>query len=201
MKFKNTNSILNKLVLALAVSGILLVVIDYFFSAEFLRYAGIILFSFAGILIGLEAILHRKIILQSPYHRRLSQTYVGLAAVAQGFLIIFIGLFLLSLPIIDLFNAGQKLFNHFVKRPGVLFILFSIICFLTVIAVGIGSVEEKQGQKFAVFLNLITNRILGPAILFFIGLFFLAIGILEIIDPTYFDSLGGGYLELLFLKK
>jgi hypothetical protein len=90
---------------------------------------------------------------------------------------------------------------HSVRRPGVPFLIFSFVCFLTVIAVGIGSVEEKQGPKFVVILNLIANRILGPTILFFIGLFFLSIGILEIVNSTYFDSLGGGFLEFLFLGQ
>jgi hypothetical protein len=199
--FKDNSKNWNKLILAIAGLGILLVIIDHFFESEFLRNLGIFSFSFAAILVGLEAVIERKIILQSRYSRRLSETYLGAAAIAQGLLIILLAFFILSLPIIDYLNAGQKLFEHFVRRPGILFIIFSFICFLTVIAVGIGSVEEKQGPKFVVILNLIAGRILGPTILFFIGLFFFGLGILEIINPAYFDSLGGGFLEVIFLGQ
>lgn len=199
--FANSSKFWNRIVLSIAGLGILLIVFDRFFSSDITLNLGVTLFSVAGILIGLEAIVRRKIILQSPYHRRLSQTYIGFAAVAQGLLIIFLGSFLIGLLIIDYFNSGRSLFEHFIKRPGIPFLIFSLICLLTAISIGIGSVEEKQGSKFVIILNLLTSRILGSTILIIIGIIFLCLGILEIANPNYFDSLGGGFLEILFLGK
>jgi uncharacterized membrane protein YbaN (DUF454 family) len=42
---------------------------------------------------------------------------------------------------------------------------------------------------------------LGGTILILLGIIFLCLGILEIIDPSYFDSLGGGLLEVMFFGQ
>lgn len=197
--FSIKSKLWNRFILGLGIVGIILIIIDHFFSVNILVSIGVICFSLAGMFIGMEAVVNRKIVLQSPYNRRLSQTYIGIAAIAQGLLIILLSGFLIMLLLIDYYNAGDTLFKHFFNHPGIPFIVFSVFCFLTVISVGIGSEEEKQGIKFVVILNLITNRILGPSILVIIGLIFLILGILEIINPSYFDTLGGGFLEVIFL--
>jgi len=199
--FENKFKIWSISVVGIAILGILLILYDRFFNSQMALNIGVIFFSLAGIMVGVEAILRRRIVLRSPYHKRLSETYVGITAIAQGLLIILTGCLLIGLLVINYLNAGQNLFQHFVRHPGIPFLVFSFICFLTALSIGIGSLEEKQGSKFTIILNLLTNRILGSTILVLIGIIFLGLGLLEIINPTYFDSIGGGFLEVLFPGK
>lgn len=181
--------------------GILLILFSIPFEVPIILNMGIILFSLAGIMVGIEAVLSKKIILRSPYHRRLSETYLGTAAVAQGLTVILIGCFLMTLIIVNYLNEGRNLFQHFIERPGIPFIFISAFCILTSIFTSIGSVEDKQGSKFTIVLNLLASRLLPSIILMLLGIIFFCLGILEIISPQYFDSLGGGFLEQLFLGK
>ena len=189
----------SKFVIAVAIIGILLVIADQIFTIPILKYFGIIVFALSGIMIGLEGIVKRKIILKSIYSRRLSETYIGITAVAQGILIIFLGLFLIAISILAYFNSGQSVFHYFIRHPGIPLLIFGFICFLSSTISILGSVEEKQGTKFLVILNLLTSRLLPGLILIAIGLAATCLGMIEIFDPKYFDSLGGGFLELLFI--
>jgi hypothetical protein len=197
--FENKSKYWSRVVLSIAVLGILLILYDRLFGSYLLLNLGGILFSISGIMIGIEAIVKRKIILRSPYHRRLSETYLGVTAVAQALIIIITGLFLIGLLVPNYLNSGRSLFLYFVQHPGVLFLLFSLICFLTAVIVIVGSMEDKLGYKFEIILNLLASRFLSGAILVILGIIFLCLGLLELINPEYFDSIGGGYLEILFL--
>jgi len=189
----------SKFVIAVAIIGILLVIADQIFTISILTCLGIIVFALTGIMIGLEGIVKRKIILRSRYSRRLSETYIGITAVAQGILIIFLGLFLIAISILAYFNSGQSVFHYFIRHPGVPLLIFGFICFLSSTISILGSVEEKQGTKFLVILNLLTSRLLPGLILIAIGLAVTCLGMIEIFDPQYFDSLGGGFLEVMFI--
>jgi hypothetical protein len=199
--FENKSKYWSGAVIGFGVLGILLILYDRFFGSYLLLNLGGIFFSISGIMIGVEAILQRKIIVASPYHRRLSETYIGITAVAQGLIIIIIGFFLIGLLVLNYLTSGRSLFLYFVQHPGVPFLLFSLICFLTAVIAIVGSMEDKQGSKFEIILNLLTSRFLAGTILILLGIIFFCLGILEIIDPSYFDSLGGEYLEVLFLGQ
>jgi len=60
-------------------------------SLPILLYGGISLFGVTAILIGMEAAITRRIVLGR--RRRYSETYVGIAAYAQGVQFMFIGAF------------------------------------------------------------------------------------------------------------
>jgi len=199
--FENKSKYWSWTVISIAVLGILLILYDRFFGSYLLLNLGGILFSVSGIMIGIEAITKRKIILRSPYHRRLSETYKGITVVAQGLIIIVTGLFLIGLIVLNYLNSGRSLFLYFVQHPGFPFIFLAVICFLTSIISILGSMEDKQVSKFEFILNLLTSRFLAGTILTLLGIIFLSLGILEIIDPSYFDSLGGGFIEVLFLGR
>jgi len=199
--FENKSKYWTAAVIILAIIGILLILYDRFLGSYLLLNLGGVLFSISGIMIGMEAIINRKIILRSPYHRRLSETYIGVTAVAQGLIIIIIGCFLIGILLLNYLNSGYSLFQYFVKRPGIPFLLFSLMSLLTAIIATIGSLEEKQGSKFVIILNLLTSRFLPGIILIVLGTVFLCLGILEIFKPEYFDSIGGGFLEALFLGQ
>ena len=197
--FGNKASSWSGAVIGIAAFGILLILYDRFFGSYLLLNIGGILFSISGIMIGMEAILKREIILRSPYHRRLSETYIGVTAIAQGLIIIIIGCFLIGILVLNYLNSGHSLFQYFVKHPGVPFLILSLMCFLTAVITIIGSMEDKQGSKFVIILNLLTSRFLPGIILIVLGTVFLCLGILEIFNPEYFDSIGGGFLEVLFI--
>jgi len=199
--FENKSKYWSGAVIGLAVLGILLIMYDRFFGSYLLLNLGGILFSISGIMIGMEAILKREIILRSPYHRRLSETYIGVTAIAQGLIIIIIGCFLIGILLLNYLNSSHSLLQYFVKRPGIPFLFFSLICLLTAVIAIIGSMEDKQGSKFVIILNLLTSRFLPGIILIVLGTVFLCLGILEIFSPEYFDSIGGGFLEALFLGQ
>jgi hypothetical protein len=194
-KMKNWSAI----VISIGMIGIVLILYSRFYDSSFALNIGVIIFSFAGIFVGIESIIRRRIILRSPYHKRLSETYIGLAAVSQGLIIIFIGLLLIAIIILNLLAMGRSTFLYFVIHPGIPFIIFSAFCFLTALPIIIGSLEEKHGSKFVFILNLITTRALAGTILTALGLVCLCLGLLELVNPQYFDSIGGGFLEVLFL--
>lgn len=181
--------------------GVLLILFSILVESPPAFNFGVILFSLAGIMVGIDAISRRKIILRSPYDRRLSETYIGIAAVAQGLLVILTGCFLIILILLNYFNEGRNLFHHFIRRPGISLIFLSSYCILTAVFMSIGSVEEKQGSKFKIILNLFASRILPSTVLILLAIFFFSLGVIEIVNPQYFDALGGGFLEQLFLGK
>ena len=69
---------------------------------------------------------------------------------------------------------------------------------MTAITAFVGTVEDKQGGRFEVYLTLLTSRLLPGAILIVLALGVLGLGLLEITTSSTFDQLGGGFLEVLF---
>lgn len=185
----------------LAGIGIILILFSILTHSSFTLNIGGVLFSLAGMMVGIEAILRRKIILRSPYNRRLSETYIGITAVAQGLLVILTGCFLIILILIHYFSEAQNLFHHFIRRPGIPLIFLSSYCILTAIFMSIGSIGDKQGTKLQIIQKLITSHFLSSFILIVLGLLFFFLGVLEIFNPVYFDSLGGSLLEVIFLSE
>lgn len=168
------------------------------FSISFLILIGIILFSDAGILIGIGALRKRKYLEKSRYDRRETETYIGIAAVLQGIIIILLGLLLSIIAILVYFDIGRPMFLYFVHRPGSLLVIIGLYFFLTAVSAIIGFVEQKQGPKWNVFLELIVSRILPGIVLIVIALAAISLGVIEIFAPEYFDKMGGGLLEILF---
>lgn len=186
---------------AAAVSGIAFIVIGQITSSSDLTLLGLFVFSISGILIGLEAI-RRKIFLQpSRYDRRATETYVGAAAILQGVIIILVGIFLCSISVMDYFNLGKSVFSYLVRHPGIPLILLGIYCLATAGTAIIGYVEQKQGPKWNIILELITSRLLPGIILIVIALIAISLGVIEIAAPESFDKLAGGLLEMLFVSQ
>jgi len=183
------------------VSGIALIVMGQIFSTSDLTLLGLFVFSISGILIGIEAIKQRIFLEQSRYNKRYTETYLGFAAVLQGVLIIFVGLFLCSVAVINYLNIGESVFLYLVRHPGIPLVLFGIYCLATAGTAIIGYVEQKQGPKWNVFLELIASRLLPGIILMVIALIAISLGVIEIAAPEYFDKMGGGFLEILFKIK
>jgi len=167
-------------------------------SIPILLYGGISLFGVTAILVGMEAALTRRIVLG---RRRYSETYVGIAAFAQGVQFIFMGAFLISVSFWAYLDAGRDIFLQFVRRPWPVLLVVGVYCLMQSVIAFSGYEEEKQGTRWVVMLNLLTSRLLPGVILVVIGLGFTGLGLLDLTLPAVFDNLGGGFLEVLYGLK
>jgi hypothetical protein len=182
--------------IGLAVIAFLLAFAGDKLSIPILQYTGIAIFGFAAMVVGLEAMLTRRIVLSRQ--RYYSETYLGLAAYAQGVQFNLIGIFLIGTSIAAYLDNGRDIFLHLVRRPWSVLVVFGTYCLMqAIIAIG-GSVEQKEGTRWVVMLDFLVGRLLPGAILIVIGLGALGLGLFEFIAPAQFDALGGGFLEVLF---
>lgn len=182
--------------IGLAVIAFLLAFSGEKLSMPILLYAGISVFGIAAIVVGMEAMITRRIVLSRQ--RNYSETYLGLAAYAQGVQFSIIGIFFIGASMAAYLDNGRELFLHLVRRPWSVLVVFGVYCLMqAIISIG-GSVEQKQGSRFAVMLDLFVGRLLPGFILIVIGLGALGLGLFEFFLPVQFDALGGGFLEVLF---
>ncbi|NJC96400.1 MAG: hypothetical protein C3F07_08435 [Anaerolineales bacterium] len=178
--------------------GLLLAFAGEKLSMPILTYGGISLFGIAAFLIGMEAAITRRIVLG---RRRYDETYLGIAAYAQGVQFMIVGVFLIGISFLAYFDTGRDLFLHFVRRPGTVSLTLGIYCLMQAVIAIAGYEEQKQGTRWIVLLNFFTSRLLPGVILIVIGLGFAGLGLFEIVAPAAFDNLGGGFLEVLYGLK
>jgi len=182
--------------IGLGVIGLLLALAGDKFSIPLLLYAGIATFGLASIVVGLEAMLTQRIVLSRQ--RNYSETFLGLAAYAQGVQYSLIGLFFIGASVAAYLDNGEQIFQYFVRRPWSVLVVFGTYCLMqAVIAIG-GSVEQRQGTRWVAMLDFLVGRLLPGTILLVIGLGALGLGLFEFVAPAQFDALGGGFLEVLF---
>jgi hypothetical protein len=163
-----------------------------------LTYTGFSLMGLTAIIIGAEAMIRRRIILPSRYSRYADETYLGVAAFAQGIQFMLLGAFFIGVSILAYFNTGRAVFLQLVRRPSVVLLAFGVWCLATAVTVFAGYAEQKQGAKWAFVLDFITSRLLSGLILIVIGCGAIGLGLLEMVAPQVFDQMGGGFLEILF---
>lgn len=168
-------------------------------SIPLLLYSGIAMFGVVAIVVGMEAMITRRIVLYRQRHY--SDTYLGLAAYAQGVQFSILGLFFIGTSIAAYLDNGRDIFLHLVQRPWPVLLVFGTYCLMqSIISIG-GSVEQKQGTRFVVILELLFGRLLPGLILIVIGLGAVGLGLFEFVAPAQFDALGGGFLEVLFASQ
>ena len=178
--------------------GVLFLFLGQRYSLDILTYAGFGLMGLVAIIIGLEALITRRLVQVSRYDRRADETYVGVAAMAQGVIFIIMGLFFIGLAIAAYKNSGRELFIHFVRHPGLAFLIFGLFLLMMAISAIVGTVEDKEGGRFEVYLTLLTSRLLPGMILIVLAAVAIGLGLLEVTAPQTFDQMGGGFLEVLF---
>lgn len=166
-------------------------------SMPVLTNLGVACFGLASIAIGWEAILTRYIRLGSR-RRGTRTTYTGLAAILHGIQFNLLGLFFLGLGIFTDFTAWRQVFLQFVRRPGLPLMVIGVLCLMQAIIALSGSLEDRQGARWLVIMNLVVSRLLPGIILVMIGLGAAGLGMLEFIAPNVFDEMGGGFLETLY---
>ena len=182
--------------IGLAVIGILLAVAGDKLSIPVLLYAGISTLGLAAIVVGMEAMITRHVVVYRS--RRYSETYLGLAAYAQGVQFSFIGIFLIGSSMAAYLDNGRDIFLHLVQRPWSVLVVFGVYCLMQSVIAIAGSVEQKQGTRWVVALDFLVGRLLPGIILIVIGFGALGLGLFEFVAPAQFDALGGGFLEVLW---
>lgn len=192
---------LRNLIIIIGLVAIGLAVLSNYYESVLLTFIVLFLFAITSLLIGIEAIINREIILISRYSRRLNETYRGIAAIAHGITFIIMSLFLGIISILYYQNSGDNVFTYFIKRPGAILLIIGIYMFSFSVIAFAGYKEQNQTTKFVYYIDLIASRLLPGIILLAWAIAFILLGIIEIVNPQYFDSLGGGFLEVLFLKK
>jgi len=179
-------------------TGALVAVVGAHWDSDTFTFGGITVIGLAGVLLGLDAVVTRRLITVSRYSRRASETWLGAAAVGQGVTIVFTGLFLAGTAILALLDSGRAAVVLLARHPGPALLAFAALCLAAATTAITGSVEEKLGERWLVLLNLAVSRLLPGAILILLGLASALLGLLEIVAPATFDRLGGGFLEVLF---
>jgi hypothetical protein len=184
--------------IATAVIGALFLFGGQRLDLSILTYTGFSLMGLTAIIIGAEAMIKRRIILPSRYFRRANETYLGVAAFAQGIQFMLLGVFFIGVSILAYFNTGRAVFLQLVRRPSLVLLTFGVWCLATAVTAIAGYAEQKQGAKWAVVLDFVTSRLLSGLILIVIGCGAIGLGLLEMVAPQAFDQMGGGFLEVLF---
>lgn len=193
--------VLRNLIIIIGLIAIGLAVLSNYCESKLLASIVIFIFAITSLLIGIEAIINREIILISRYSRRLNETYRGIAAIAHGVTFIILSSFFGVVSILYYQHSGEYLFQYFIKRPGAILIIIGVYMSSFSVIAFAGYKEQKHTTKFVYYLDLIASRLLPGIILLAWAIAFILLGIIEIVNPQYFDSLGGGFLEVLFLKK
>jgi hypothetical protein len=177
--------------------GILLAVGSDKLSMPTLAYGGVACFGFLSMAIGWEAIITRQLVIGSR-RRGTRETYTGIPAVLQGIQFNLIGLFLIGISVLVYFNNGREVFLQFVRRPGIPLVVIGVLLLLQSLVMFLGYREINEGPGFMVTINLILSRMLPGVILLVLGLGAMGLGLFEIVAPTVFDNLSGGFLEMLY---
>jgi hypothetical protein len=186
------------LAIVVGLFGVLLLLLGQWLTMDILTYAGFGLMGVVAIVIGLKAMVTRRLVQISRYSRHADETYVGVAAIAQGVIFIMMGFLFIGVALVAYLSGGRELFLHFVRHPGLMLLIIGLFLLMTAISALVGTVEEKQGGRFEVALNLLVSRLLPGLVLIALAAGAIGLGLLEIASPGTFDQLGGGFLEVLF---
>lgn len=186
--------------LIFAVLGLLLAWGSNQLSMPELLYAALACFGFMALAIGSEAIVRREIVIGSR-RRGSRRTYTGLAAMMQGIQFNLLGLALLwisaSLYITGGGNA-RELFQQFIRRPGIPMVVIGILFLMQAVTAIWGSVEAHHDTGLVAVLGFLFTRLLPGLLFTVLGVGALGAGLFEIVSPTAFDEMGGGFLEMLY---
>jgi hypothetical protein len=175
------------------VLAILLILGADWLSMDFLLHAGMGSFGFAAIATGCDAILTQHIV--TGGRRGPRRTYTGIPAVLHGVQFIMLGLFLIGMGLILQFNGnGRGFFLQIVRHPGLALVAFGSIVLAQSVITLVGSREVQDGST----ASLLLLRLLPGLILAVVGVAVTGLGLVEIVAPTLFDGMGGGFLEMLY---
>jgi hypothetical protein len=187
-----------KLQIGLMVLAFALVFVGDRFSSSLLLNTGIACFGMFAIAIGCEAILTRQIVVGSR-RRRNRGTYTGTAAMFQGVQFNLFGLFLMAVAVMSYMRTNMReVFLQYVRHPGLPLIVLGILVLMQAVITMTGSLEQQESSRRDVIFSLLLGRVLPGVILIIVGFGLMGLGLFEIVAPKVFDSMGGGFLEMLY---
>lgn len=186
-----------KLQIGLIVLALLLVFAGDKLSIPLLSYTGIACLGLAAMVVGWEAIVTQQIVLGRRGGNR--GTYVGVPAMFQGIQFNVFGFFLISVAVSIYMRANvREYFLQWVRRPGLPLVVLGILVLMQAVITISGSLEQRDGPRSEVIFDLLVARLLPGLFLAIVGLSALGLGLFEIVAPNVFDSIGGGFLEMLY---
>jgi hypothetical protein len=188
-------------VLVLAAVGLVSAILGEKLDISLLTTAGLCCLGSASVWIGIDVMITRRIVLPSRYYRRANETFIGVAAIAQGIQLVLIGVFLAGASVLAQLDLGAPFFRLLIRRPGALLLAFGVFALTAAVIASVGYVEQKDTTRFVYILDLLASRLLPGVILFAIGAAAIGLGLLEMFAPDLVDAWGGGYLEVLFGVK
>jgi hypothetical protein len=178
--------------------GVLLMVGGDRLAVPALLHAGLAVIGLGFIVGGGAAIVTRQYTL--PLRKASEATYYGLGAMLYGTVLVWIGVWILSIAGILILDVGQAVFRSVIRRPGFVLVnvAFMMLASGAVVLTSLAGSQSSQGTgRFLNLIQTVFNSI--PAlILTVLGLALLGLGVLEIVSPATFDQMGGGFLEILF---
>lgn len=180
------------------VLGVLLMVGGDRLGIPTLLHAGLALIGLGFIVGGGEAIVTRRYALQ---RRGFSDaTYYGPGAVLYGIVLVWIGVWVISVAGVLFLDVGQAVFRSVIRRPGFVMVNVAVVLFASSGVILSGAIETRPGPEAGWFLRLISVvfRSIPAMVMLLLGVALLGLGALEIVAPATFDQMGGGFLELLF---
>ena len=187
-----------RLQIGLVVLALLLIFVGDKLSIPLLSYTGLACLGMAAMAVGWEAIVTQQIVVG---RRRggTRGTYVGMPATFQGIQFNVFGFFLISAAVATYMRADVRGYLlQWVRRPGLPLVVLGILVLMQAFITISGSLEQRDGPRREVLFELLVARLFPGFFLVIIGLGAVGAGLFEIVAPNVFDSMGGGFLEMLY---
>ena len=175
--------------------GFALVFIGIWIENSTLIFSGVGMLGVYSILLGMEAIQHRRISLETDGQGLFGGKYLEWADVAQGILFISLGTLLLAFTASAFLGISQSAARFLIRRPGPVFLALSAVCILRALIVFAGSGLTAQPKKPFEWIDVFFSNLLPAGALTFLGLFLAGLGLLEFLSPGWFYQLSGGILD------
>jgi hypothetical protein len=187
-----------KLQIGLILLAFLLIFAGDKLAIPLLFHTGLACVGMVSIAVGLEAIVTRQVAV-GKRRKGNRRTYVGMPAVFQGIQFNLLGLFLIFIAVTAYMRTNvREGLLQMVRHPGIPFVVIGILALLQAAKTISGSLEQRDGPRSEVISDLLMGRLLPGLFLLLIGLGAMGLGLFEIAAPNTFDSLGGGFLEMLY---
>ncbi|HJQ13230.1 MAG TPA: hypothetical protein VJ830_00670, partial [Anaerolineales bacterium] len=142
--------------IGLVALGLLLVYGSDQLAQPILMRAGITSLGLAMIVMGLEAIVKRRVVRWKRGRPR--EAYIGIPAILQGIQFNFIGLFLIGAAIMMQFNNGREIFLQAIRRPGPLLVLLGGLCLLQMLIMLLGSGKTRNESQGLRTFDMVVGR-------------------------------------------
>lgn len=191
-------SMLARLELTFLGLGVLGFALGVWTSRPVMLQAGLFFVAVSLLLSGLDALVMRRL---GFWHgaKTDSVPYAGQIARFWGVVYILVAVWLFAAVISTFLGRQTAVVTLLLRRPGILLISLGLV-FLSMAGANLFEMAEPpESEQSAVsrVLQLVFSSALPGVILLILGIGMLGLGLLELVLPATFDSLGGSLLELI----